>query len=141
MKYGTFIWVNNEEKKRTHPDLQNLPQRCCAKCEQWSKTDENPCIGSCFAHSCTNEDSDSEFSWADDICEEFQPKETVLHWENFPCVTKLICRNVYLLRKNSGDICVGEYYTEDGEEFFVVNGYYVEKYNFDRIAEIYKPRF
>lgn len=70
MKYGTFIFFDvMAENRKDRPDMNNLPELCCANCEEWCPFSDGCGAGTCFEHSCGSPDGDSVFTWADDLCE------------------------------------------------------------------------
>ena len=67
MKYGLFTGCEDHQIRDTEVDLENLPVKCCARCEHWiNGTRED--YGFCEV-ACTCEWD--MFSYADDCCDHF----------------------------------------------------------------------
>ena len=71
MKYGHFTTDRDKPQRKDPVDFDNLPCKCCAKCQKWVDTGKE-----CGA--CTDIWYDNEwdyFSYADDCCDNFEESE------------------------------------------------------------------
>ena len=74
MKYGLLFTDADFRRRKTVPNMDSLPKKCCANCDHWvecTKTDHSgeevsKGYGGCVEHSTYDWDA---FSWADDSCE------------------------------------------------------------------------
>lgn len=77
MEYGVYRFFDvMKEERKDCPNMENLPPKCCANCEEWCHFSDKCGAGTCFYHSCDSSDGDSVFTWADDCCENHIPLES-----------------------------------------------------------------
>lgn len=73
MRYGVLFTENDFKQRTDLPDMENLPDKCCANCDHWiectnstSTGEESKGYGGCPMHGNAEWDA---FTWADDVCE------------------------------------------------------------------------
>ena len=70
MQYGIMFFSDDKLKRTDAPDMSMLPDKCCAKCEQWCDISGVLTSAICAEHSTCDWDA---LTWADDCCESFAP--------------------------------------------------------------------